>query len=97
MRENYPPLRRLLKKISWSVPGVSVLYFIYTYFLRLGFLDGFPGLAFAVARTSHFMQLECKMLELKLCPELIQSHYLKRPALRKTVDRKTATSRRRRS
>ena len=38
--------RRLLKKIAWRLPMRPVVRFVYAYFLRLGFLDGRPGLIF---------------------------------------------------
>jgi glycosyltransferase involved in cell wall biosynthesis len=38
--------KRRLKKIAWRLPLRPVVRFIYAYFLRLGFLDGRPGLYF---------------------------------------------------
>ena len=39
-------LQRRLKKIAWRLPLRPLVRFIYAYFLRLGFLDGKPGLYF---------------------------------------------------
>jgi glycosyltransferase involved in cell wall biosynthesis len=36
--------KRRLKKIAWRLPMRPLFRFIYAYFLRLGFLDGKPGL-----------------------------------------------------
>jgi glycosyltransferase involved in cell wall biosynthesis len=38
--------KRRLKKIAWRIPMRPVARFVYAYFLRLGFLDGKPGLVF---------------------------------------------------
>jgi glycosyltransferase involved in cell wall biosynthesis len=38
--------KRWLKKVAWRLPMRPVARFVYAYFLRLGFLDGRPGLFF---------------------------------------------------
>ena len=38
--------KRRLKKIAWRLPMCPLVRFIYAYVLRLGFLDGKPGLVF---------------------------------------------------
>ncbi len=38
--------KRGLKKIAWRLPMRPLVRFVYAYFLRLGFLDGKPGLIF---------------------------------------------------
>ncbi len=38
--------KRLLKKIAWRLPMRPLFRFVYAYVLRLGFLDGKPGLIF---------------------------------------------------
>jgi glycosyltransferase involved in cell wall biosynthesis len=38
--------KRRLKKIAWRLPMRPLVRFIYAYILRLGFLDGKPGLVF---------------------------------------------------
>ena len=38
--------KRRLKKIAWRLPMRPLVRFLYAYFLRLGFLDGKPGLYF---------------------------------------------------
>ena len=40
-------------------------YFIYTYIIRLGFLDGTPGYYFAVNKFNQFNQLQAKIIEKK--------------------------------
>jgi glycosyltransferase involved in cell wall biosynthesis len=39
-------LKRRLKKIAWRLPMRPLVRFVYAYVLRLGFLDGRPGLVF---------------------------------------------------
>jgi glycosyltransferase involved in cell wall biosynthesis len=39
-------VKRRLKKIAWRLPMRPLVRFVYAYFLRLGFLDGRPGLIF---------------------------------------------------
>ena len=44
--------------------------------MKLGFLDGLAGYAFALARLAYFLQIECKVCELKLEPQKYETHYL---------------------
>ncbi len=74
--ESYPPVRRFLKRVLRKMPASGVFYFIHSYFLKLGFLDGMPGLAFAASRFVYFTQIECKVMELRLEPEKLKSHYM---------------------
>ncbi len=74
--ESYPPLRRFVKALR-RTPGAGVLYFLYTYILLGGFLDGKAGLCFALARLSYFIEIDCKVLELQCVPEAREAHYLK--------------------
>jgi hypothetical protein len=76
LRESYPPLRRRLKWIALKLPGAGILVFLYSYVVKLGFLDGRAGLAFAMARMCYVLQLECKIAELTLEPQKLESHYL---------------------
>ena len=41
-------------------------YFIYTYILRLGFLDGTPGYYFAINKFNQFNQLQAKIIERRM-------------------------------
>jgi glycosyltransferase involved in cell wall biosynthesis len=50
---------RLVQSI-WAGP----IYFAYSYFLKLGFLDGRAGLAFAMMKMAYFTQVACKIREL---------------------------------
>jgi hypothetical protein len=75
--ESYPTFRRVLKRLLRKTPGAGILFFLYCYVFRLGFLDGTPGLAFALARLCYFLQVECKVLEITTVPEVIEEHYLR--------------------
>ncbi|KAF0096302.1 MAG: family 2 glycosyl transferase [Puniceicoccaceae bacterium 5H] len=75
IEESYPPVRRFLKRMLRKTPGSGFLYFIHSYLFKLGFLDGRAGLAFALSRLVYFTQIECKVFELKLNPDIMQRHY----------------------
>jgi glycosyltransferase involved in cell wall biosynthesis len=45
--------RAALKRLAWRVPGRGFVYFLYSYFWRMGFLDGRDGLVFCVMRSMY--------------------------------------------
>lgn len=45
--------RRALKNLSWRLPARPVLKFVYMYVLRLGVLDGRPGLDYCVMQAMY--------------------------------------------
>ena len=53
-------LRRFLKLIFANVPGRPLAAFLHSYLLRLGFLDGMPGLDRAMARGFYYWQIGVK-------------------------------------
>jgi hypothetical protein len=57
--------RRWLKKNLYAAPGSPVLLFIYRYFLRLGFLDGMPGLIYCGFQAVQMFHTKAKIYELK--------------------------------
>ena len=57
--------RRWLKKKLYAVPGSPVLLFLYRYFLRLGFLDGTPGLIYCGFQAVQMFHTKSKIYELK--------------------------------
>jgi glycosyltransferase involved in cell wall biosynthesis len=57
--------RRWLKKRFLRIPGSPVLYFFYKYVVRLGFLDGVPGLIYCGLQGVQFFQVKAKMYELR--------------------------------
>jgi glycosyltransferase involved in cell wall biosynthesis len=57
--------RRWLKRILFAVPGSPVLLFLYRYILRLGFLDGVPGLIYCGFQAVQMFHSKAKIYELK--------------------------------
>ena len=58
--------RRFLKAAIIRLPFEHWLWFLYHYFFRLGFLEGYPGLIASQIRAAYIMQVRSKMYELKL-------------------------------
>jgi glycosyltransferase involved in cell wall biosynthesis len=57
--------RRWLKKKLYALPGSPVLLFFYRYFLRLGFMDGVPGLIYCGFQAVQMFHTKAKIYELK--------------------------------
>jgi glycosyltransferase involved in cell wall biosynthesis len=57
--------RRWLKKKLYAVPGSPVVLFFYRYVLRLGFLDGVPGLIYCGFQAVQMFHTKAKIYELK--------------------------------
>ena len=57
--------RRWLKQKFLGIPGSPVLFFIYKYLLRLGFLDGVPGLIYCGFQGLQFFHIKAKIYELR--------------------------------
>jgi len=62
---NQAQRRRWLKKRLFGMPGSPVFFFLYKYILRLGVLDGVPGLIYCALQSTHFFHVKAKMYELK--------------------------------
>jgi glycosyltransferase involved in cell wall biosynthesis len=62
---NQAQRRRWLKKCFFRLPGSAAFFFFYKYILRLGFLDGTPGLIYCALQATHFFHIKAKMYELK--------------------------------
>jgi glycosyltransferase involved in cell wall biosynthesis len=57
--------RRWLRKKFFSMPGSPLLFFLYKYVFRLGFLDGVPGLIYCGLQGVQFFHIKAKIFELK--------------------------------
>jgi glycosyltransferase involved in cell wall biosynthesis len=57
--------RRWLKRHFFGLPGSPIFFFFYKYVLRLGFLDGVPGLIYCALQSTHFFHIKAKMYELE--------------------------------
>jgi glycosyltransferase involved in cell wall biosynthesis len=62
---NQAQRRRWLKKRFFGLPGSPIFFFLYKYVLRLGFLDGVPGLIYCALQSTHFFHIKAKMYELR--------------------------------
>jgi glycosyltransferase involved in cell wall biosynthesis len=60
--------RRWLKLRLYALPGSSVALFLYRYFIRLGFLDGVPGLIYCSFQAVQMFHTKAKIYELKRSP-----------------------------
>jgi glycosyltransferase involved in cell wall biosynthesis len=57
--------RRLtLKKLSFRLPGRPLLRFVYMYLVRLGFLDGLPGLHYCILLSIYEYMIVLKVREI---------------------------------
>ncbi|HLW85818.1 MAG TPA: glycosyltransferase family 2 protein [Candidatus Sulfotelmatobacter sp.] len=61
--------RRWLKKKLYALPGSPGLLFLYRYLLRLGFLDGTPGLIYCGFQAVQMFHTKAKIYELKKLQE----------------------------
>jgi glycosyltransferase involved in cell wall biosynthesis len=57
--------RRFLKKIAIRVPFEPLLWFLYHYVFRLGFLEGRPGLIASQIRRNYIANVRAKMFEVR--------------------------------
>jgi hypothetical protein len=57
--------RRWLKKRFFGLPGSPIFFFLYKYILRLGLLDGVPGLIYCALQSTHFFHIKAKIYEIK--------------------------------
>jgi glycosyltransferase involved in cell wall biosynthesis len=57
--------RRWLRRSFLWLPGSPVLFFLYKYVLRLGFLDGVPGLIYCAMQGIQFFHIKAKVYELQ--------------------------------
>ena len=62
--DSQPFLRRYMKPVFARMPFKPLFAFLYSYVLNLGFLDGRAGFDFAIARATHFWQVDLKYREL---------------------------------
>jgi glycosyltransferase involved in cell wall biosynthesis len=63
---NQAQRRRWLKQNCLSLPGSPFLFFLYKYFLCLGFLDGVPGLIYCGFQGIQLFHIKAKLFELRM-------------------------------
>jgi glycosyltransferase involved in cell wall biosynthesis len=57
--------RRWLRKMFFGLPGSPFLFFVYKYLVRMGFLDGVPGLIYCGFQGVQFFHIKSKIYELR--------------------------------
>jgi glycosyltransferase involved in cell wall biosynthesis len=57
--------RRWLKRKLYRLPGSPILLFLYRYFMRLGILDGIPGLIYCTFQAVQMFHTKAKIYELR--------------------------------
>jgi glycosyltransferase involved in cell wall biosynthesis len=57
--------RRWLRKKFLRAPGTPLLFFLYKYVFRLGFLDGVAGLIYCALQGIQFFHIKAKIYELE--------------------------------
>jgi glycosyltransferase involved in cell wall biosynthesis len=57
--------RRWWKRLFLRIPGKPLLRFLYTYFWRRGFLDGYPGFLISAYMAIYEFEIGMKMYELR--------------------------------
>ena len=61
-----PTLRRkYLKQLAYRIPFRPLIVFIYLYFIRLGFLDGWAGFTYCRLRSIYEYMIDLKVKELR--------------------------------
>jgi glycosyltransferase involved in cell wall biosynthesis len=55
--------RRWLRRKFFALPGSPLAFFLYKYILRLGFLDGIPGLIYCCFQGIQFFHIKAKIYE----------------------------------
>jgi glycosyltransferase involved in cell wall biosynthesis len=63
---NQAQRRRWLKSKLFRLPGSSLLFFLYRYLFRLGFLDGIPGLIYCGFQGTQFFHIKAKIYESRM-------------------------------
>ncbi len=61
--------RRWMRRHFLELPGSPVLFFLYKYLARLGFLDGVPGLIYCAFQGVQFFHIKAKVYELRAARE----------------------------
>jgi glycosyltransferase involved in cell wall biosynthesis len=58
--------RRWLRRHFLELPGSPILFFLYKYVLKFGFLDGVPGLIYCTMQGIQFFHIKAKIYELRM-------------------------------
>ena len=61
--------RAALKRLAWRIPARGHVYFLYSYFLRLGLLDGRPGFVFCLMKAGYQNQIAIRKHHARIASE----------------------------
>jgi glycosyltransferase involved in cell wall biosynthesis len=70
----YQKTRRMAKHIFLYLPLKPLIYFVYSYILRLGFMDGYVGLVYNLCKAMYAFQIEVKRYEFE-CRRGMGTHW----------------------
>jgi len=71
---DHPRHRKALKILAWHVPCRPLLVFCFLYFVRMGFLDGIPGLRYCCMRAIYEYMIDLKIAETRKNGKSCQSN-----------------------
>ena len=57
--------RHFLKEVFFRLPGRPLIKFLHYYFIRRGFLDGYPGFVYCALQSIYEFFIDCKQKEIK--------------------------------
>jgi glycosyltransferase involved in cell wall biosynthesis len=63
---NQAQRRRWLRRRFLGAPGSQILFFLYKFVLKLGVLDGVPGLIYCAMQGIQFFHIKAKIYELRI-------------------------------
>jgi glycosyltransferase involved in cell wall biosynthesis len=84
--------RRWLKRVLLWLPGSPLLLFVYKYFLKLGVLDGVPGLIYSSFQAIQVFHVKSKMYEMAVSMLYPPTTDPNPPAAREETARSRSTS-----
>ena len=58
--------RAALKRLAGQIPARGLIYFLYSYFYRLGFLDGKAGFVFCIMKALYQSQIAIKKFDYRI-------------------------------
>lgn len=67
-------IKQHIKQAILPSPTGAIIYFIGSYILKLGFLDGMTGLRFTMLKCSYFYSVYCKYVEISRAQSKPNSH-----------------------
>jgi glycosyltransferase involved in cell wall biosynthesis len=65
-KEAQPGLRKVSKRVFAALPFRGLVFFLFSYVVRFGFLDGRAGYHYAIAKSFYYWQAGVKAKELEL-------------------------------